>query len=80
MATWKERAGCAFPTARLSFFPRRLIWNHDHLDSLREGAETVAEQPWGYGVGNAGVTAKRTGAEIRAGFVTDTYSAPMRFA
>lgn len=43
-----------------------------HLDSLREGIDTVAEQPWGYGVGNAGVTAKRTGGEIKAGESTYT--------
>jgi hypothetical protein len=43
-----------------------------HLDSLRDGIETVVEQPWGYGVGNAGVTAKRTGAEIKAGESTYT--------
>jgi len=43
-----------------------------HLDSLREGIDTVAGQPWGYGVGNAGVTAKRTGGEIKAGESTYT--------
>ena len=43
-----------------------------HLDSLRDGIETVVEHPWGYGVGNAGVTAKRTGGEIKAGESTYT--------
>ncbi|HVM17345.1 MAG TPA: O-antigen ligase family protein [Gaiellaceae bacterium] len=38
-----------------------------HLMSLREGFETVAEQPQGYGLGNAGATASRTGAPLRAG-------------
>ena len=43
-----------------------------HLDSLRDGIETVVEHPQGYGVGNAGVTAKRTGGEIKAGESTYT--------
>ncbi len=43
-----------------------------HLDSLRNGIETVARHPWGYGPGNAGVTAKRTGEEIKAGESTYT--------
>jgi hypothetical protein len=43
-----------------------------HLDSLREGIETVVRHPWGYGLGNAGVTAKRTGEEIKAGESTYT--------
>ena len=43
-----------------------------HWDSLREGAETVVRHPHGYGVGNAGVTASRTGAEVKAGESTYT--------
>jgi O-antigen ligase/polysaccharide polymerase Wzy-like membrane protein len=43
-----------------------------HLDSLREGLETVVTHPQGYGVGNAGVTAKRTDTEIKAGESTYT--------
>ena len=43
-----------------------------HLDALEEGVETVVEHPYGYGVGNAGVTAKRTGGEIKAGESTYT--------
>jgi hypothetical protein len=43
-----------------------------HLDSLREGVETVVEHPYGYGLGNAGVTAKRTGKPIKAGESTYT--------
>ena len=43
-----------------------------HLDSLRDGLETVVEHPQGFGVGNAGVTAKRTGREIKAGESTYT--------
>ncbi len=43
-----------------------------HLDSLRAGVKTVVEHPQGYGIGNAGVTAKRTGADIKAGESTYT--------
>jgi hypothetical protein len=43
-----------------------------HLDALADGIETVGEHPQGYGVGNAGVTAKRTGKQIKAGESTYT--------
>jgi hypothetical protein len=43
-----------------------------HLRNLRDGVETVLRHPQGYGLGNAGVTAKRTGVEIRAGESTYT--------
>jgi hypothetical protein len=38
-----------------------------HLTSLREGLETVARHPQGYGLGNAGTVASRTGVPLRAG-------------
>ena len=40
---------------------------HSHWISLREGVRTVIHHPQGYGLGNAGQTASRTGTEIRAG-------------
>jgi hypothetical protein len=43
-----------------------------HLSALRDGIETVARQPWGFGLGNAGVSASRTGAEVKAGESTYT--------
>lgn len=43
-----------------------------HLDALEDGLETVVEHPQGFGVGNAGVTAKRTQTEIKAGESTYT--------
>jgi hypothetical protein len=43
-----------------------------HWQNLRDGVETVLEHPEGYGLGNAGVVAKRTGVEIRAGESTYT--------
>jgi hypothetical protein len=43
-----------------------------HLRNLRDGLQAVREHPQGYGLGNAGVVAKRTGVEIRAGESTYT--------
>ena len=43
-----------------------------HWDSLRGGLETVFRHPWGFGLGNAGVTASRTGTELKAGESTYT--------
>jgi hypothetical protein len=40
---------------------------HSHWVSLREGVRTVIHHPQGYGLGNAGQTASRTGTPIRAG-------------
>lgn len=38
-----------------------------HWRNLRDGVEAVVDHPQGYGLGNTGVVAKRTGVEIRAG-------------
>jgi hypothetical protein len=38
-----------------------------HLTALRDGIRTVAHHPWGYGLGNSGVSASRTGVEVKAG-------------
>jgi hypothetical protein len=43
-----------------------------HWRNLRDGVETVVRHPQGYGLGNTGVTAKRTGVEIKAGESTYT--------
>lgn len=43
-----------------------------HLRNLRDGIGTVLGHPWGYGLGNAGVSAKRTGVDIKAGESTYT--------
>jgi hypothetical protein len=40
---------------------------HSHLTSLRDGVRTVVHHPQGYGLGNAGTVAARTGTRIRAG-------------
>jgi hypothetical protein len=43
-----------------------------HLRNLRDGVRVVLRHPQGYGLGNAGVVAKRTGVQIRAGESTYT--------
>ena len=58
-------------TSRGPFDPGESSFD-SHLDSLRDGIEAVVTHPQGYGVGNAGVTAKRTGAPIKAGESTYT--------
>ena len=40
---------------------------HSHWTSLREGVRTVVHHPQGFGLGNAGQTASRTGTTIKAG-------------
>jgi hypothetical protein len=57
--------------------PRGAIPSEDastesHWQSLRDGVRVVLEHPQGFGLGNAGVVAKRTGVEIRAGESTYT--------
>ncbi len=44
----------------------------EHLASLRDGARTVLHHPWGFGIGNSGVTAARTHVKIEAGESTYT--------
>ncbi len=44
----------------------------EHLRSLRDGLRTVAHHPWGFGLGNAGVTAARTKVKLEAGESTYT--------
>jgi hypothetical protein len=43
-----------------------------HWRNLREGVRVVIEHPQGHGLGNAGVVAKRTGVDIKAGESTYT--------
>ncbi len=44
----------------------------EHLASLRDGARAVLHHPWGYGLGNSGVTAARTHVKVQAGESTYT--------
>ena len=67
-----QRAGGQVePTSGDPFDPDEPSFD-SHLDNLRDGLETVVTHPQGYGVGNAGVTAKRTEREIKAGESTYT--------
>jgi hypothetical protein len=43
-----------------------------HWRNLRDGVQAVLDHPRGYGLGNAGVVAKRTGVKIKAGESTYT--------
>jgi O-Antigen ligase len=45
---------------------------NEHLASLRDGARTVLHHPWGFGLGNSGVTAARTHVTVLAGESTYT--------
>jgi hypothetical protein len=67
-----QRAGGQVePTSGDPFDPDESSFD-SHLDNLRDGLRTVVEHPQGYGVGNAGVTAKRTGTKLQAGESTYT--------
>ncbi len=44
----------------------------EHLASLRDGGRTVLHHPWGFGLGNSGVTAARTHVIVKAGESTYT--------
>jgi O-antigen ligase len=44
----------------------------EHLASLRDGVRAVIHHPWGYGIGNSGVTAERTNVKVEAGESTYT--------
>lgn len=43
-----------------------------HWRNLRQGLRTVVHHPQGFGLGNAGTEAKRTGAQVKAGESTYT--------
>ena len=40
---------------------------HSHWQSLKDGVRTMADHPQGYGLGNVGQTASRTGTPLKAG-------------
>ncbi len=40
---------------------------HSHWASLKDGARTMVDHPQGYGLGNVGQTASRTGTPLKAG-------------
>jgi hypothetical protein len=58
----RERGG--LPRSELSLEEPSI---RSHLASLRDGLETVARHPQGYGLGNAGAIARRRDIQLRAG-------------
>jgi hypothetical protein len=68
----RENAREDGPTGRDPFPNTDDASTESHWQNLRDGVRVVLEHPQGFGLGNAGVVAKRTGVEIRAG--ESTYS------
>ena len=68
----QERKGAKTPT--VSHDPTAVgeSSTSEHLASLRDGTKTVVKHPWGFGLGNSGVTALRTDVQIKAGESTYT--------
>jgi hypothetical protein len=68
----QERIAKQQPTASNEPLSANESSTREHLASLRDGVHTVLRHPWGYGLGNAGVTAARTHVPIKAGESTYT--------
>jgi len=68
----RENAREEGPTGRDPFPDAEDPSTESHWRNLRDGVRVVLEHPQGHGLGNAGVVAKRTGVEIRAGESTYT--------
>jgi hypothetical protein len=67
----QREGGREEPTSGGAFDPDESSFD-SHLDNLRDGIRTVLRHPQGHGLGNSGVTAKRTDTEIKAGESTYT--------
>ena len=68
----REKARVEGPTGRDPFPDASDASSESHWTNLRDGVRVVLEHPQGHGLGNAGVVAKRTGVEIKAGESTYT--------
>jgi hypothetical protein len=68
----QERNATAHPTASHDPTAANESSTSEHLSSLRDGARAVVTHPWGYGLGNSGVTAARTHVTVEAGESTYT--------
>jgi hypothetical protein len=68
----QERNAAAHPRASHDATSANESSTSEHLTSLRQGTSTVAHHPWGFGLGNSGVTAERTKVAPRAGESTYT--------
>ena len=60
------------PPIRGGRIPTEDASTDSHWRNLRDGVRVVIEHPQGHGLGNAGVVAKRTGVDIKAGESTYT--------
>ena len=68
----QERNAHAHPQASHDPTSANEASTSEHFASLRAGVRTALHHPWGYGVGNSGVTAARTDVKIKAGESTYT--------
>jgi hypothetical protein len=64
---YQRRLAQEHPGASGSAFSPSNSSTRSHLTALREGVSTVVHHPQGYGLGNVGQTASRTGTKIKAG-------------
>ncbi len=69
---FQDRHGSGKPSESHDPFSAGESSTSSHWRNLRDGVETVVEHPQGYGPGNAGVTAFRTGTDLKAGESTYT--------
>jgi hypothetical protein len=68
----QERNAAAHPGASNDATSANESSSREHLRSLRDGLRTVFHHPYGFGLGNSGVTAARTHVTIEAGESTYT--------
>jgi hypothetical protein len=67
----QREGGAEEPTTGDPFSPGEASVE-SHWANLRDGIERVVRHPQGYGLGNAGVSASRTGTDLKAGESTYT--------
>ncbi len=68
----QERNAAAHPNVSNDATSAGESSSREHLRSLRDGLRTVYHHPYGFGLGNSGVTAARTHVKIEAGESTYT--------
>jgi hypothetical protein len=68
----QERNAAAHPNVSNDATSANESSSREHLRSLRDGVRTVFHHPYGFGLGNSGVTAARTHVTIEAGESTYT--------
>jgi len=68
----QERNAAAHPSVSNDATSANESSSREHLRSLRDGLRTAYHHPYGFGLGNSGVTAARTHVKIEAGESTYT--------